>query len=144
MALSDALAKLAAQAKHLEASVESLKNKQHTRAQHRAEQLRTEIDQTNANLQAKLDGAADEVESEWNRLQDQFSADLDAMRAKVKAHSAKRDADRAANDAYWAEVEAEDAVDYAIYALQEAEYAILAAADAQDAADAASAGVPTD
>lgn len=138
MALSDALARLSAETLKLEESVDALRKDRQAEAQRRAKELRGEIDESREALRTKLDSASNTVETQWNRLQSDLAESVQRGHENAAARRARRKADRAADDAYWAEIEAEDALDYATYALQEAERAILDAAAAQEAADAVS------
>lgn len=140
MAISDALAKLAAQSKQLEDSVETAKSQQTQKAKDRVAVVRSEIDETNQKLDSRFDAAEDKVSADWADLHQQVSEKFQALRDKASHHKLARKAARAEDAAEWAEADAEDAIDFAVYALQEAEYSILNAVAAElDADDAAAA-----
>lgn len=137
MALSDQLAKLSVQTKHLEDSAKAASEKDRAALAKREGEVKTSLEQTRARAEVVADDGADEVEAGWRKLQQSVSdgfaglrESADRRRVEFKAKHADRKADNAEKDA-------EDAVAFAIYSIEQAEYYVVAAAQARLAADEA-------
>lgn len=139
MALSDALTKLAAQTKSLEASAEDVKQKNDAAVKARIVTLNTSLTETKTKASAGLEQAGDQAKSDWDAMQDSVSSTFDSLHAKAAAHRAALKEKHAESVAEGSEWDAEDAVDFAVYAIQEAEYAVLQAAVDRETADELSA-----
>jgi hypothetical protein len=135
MTLSDQLLALSAQAKHLEASAEAVKERDLAKIGQRKAELQASVTAARADLHADLSAASEDVNAEWAADRAAIATSFDTLgqkrAARHTAWSAKR-ADRAADSA---EADALDDIEFALYAIEEAEYSILDAVDARTTAD---------
>lgn len=137
MALSDQLSKFSAQAKSLEDSASAAEKRGKEWLSERQSEVKSSLEQAQAEVAAQVQAHADEVSKGWRKLQQSVSDDFDSLRENAGKRHAEHQAKRADRAADRAEEDAEDAIAFAIYSLEQAEYYVLAAAQARlDADDA--------
>ena len=128
MALSDQLTKLAAQTREFEQNASKARMKSEADLQASVARARASAQAQGEELRKRADASKDHISSWWEDVQRSWNEHLSAVRKDVEqkreAHdlrSAKKQADRADDDAAFA-------IDYAYAAIIEAEYAVLDAA----------------
>jgi hypothetical protein len=135
MAASDALYRLAGQARTAEDNVQATVSRDRGELEAKVADARASADAHADRLKAKSKSAADDAEGNWREMQRGWNEHVARIRVNIEDKKAQRDVDKAERAAQRAEDDALDAVDFAAATLEEAEYAVLDAALARRDAD---------
>src|SRR5262245_52953631 len=78
----------------------------------RIEQAQVDLDLASKDVQDKATEVSERAESKWALMKRDASEKMDDVKAKIDKRNAELDSKVAANEADWAEMDAEDAIDY--------------------------------
>ncbi len=135
MALSDALAKMAAQAKEAEDKFHTAQTTQRAKLEEEVDKVRTATQERNTEFRARAGQTKFEVSSRWRDVQEHWHKQVQQMRSDMKQRRQELDASGAEMHAEMAEADADFAIAFATSAIEDAEYAALEAVLAREKAN---------
>jgi hypothetical protein len=134
MALSDALAKMSAQAKEAEDKFHAAQTTQRAKLEEEVDKVRTATQERNTEFRARAGQTKSEVSSRWHDVQEHWDKHVQQMRSDMKQRR-QLDASGAEMHAEMAEADADFAIAFATAAIEDAEYAALEAVLAREKAN---------
>ena len=127
MALSDALARMSAQAKEAEDKFHAAQTTQRAKLEEEVDKVRTATQERNTEFRARAGQTKSEVSSRWHDVQEHWDKHVQQMRSDMKQRRQELDASGAEMHAEMAEADADFAIAFATSAIEDAEYPALEA-----------------
>jgi hypothetical protein len=119
----------------VKSSVNQAATESHEQLVQRIDNAHADADRDFDTAKAHVTAAAGEAQRSWEQMRTDARAKAAEIKAKAERRADEVDASLAASDAEWADADAAAAVDYANWAVENARLAILDAIDARAYAD---------